>query len=98
MIVPLQTIINKRNKKGGYQLFRKCLKLPLHFTPRSRSSWICSTGLLTMYWRSSMGRRGGSPSCGNGNRFWATSIKESASDQTSDVTVYGSPRIRSGYS
>jgi len=34
-----------------------------------------------------MGRRGVSPSGGNGNRFWATSIKDSAKDQTSDATV-----------
>jgi len=98
MIISLQTNHQQRNKKMGYQLFRKCLKLPLHFTPRSPSSRICSTGLFTMYWSNSMGRRGGSPSGGKGNRFCATSINESASDQTSEVTVYGSPRIRSGYS
>lgn len=77
----------EKSGRGGYHRFKKCLKLPLHFTPRSGSSRICSTGLLTMYWRSSMGRRGVSPSGGKGNRFCATSIRESASDQTSEVTV-----------
>jgi hypothetical protein len=66
---------------------RKCLKLPLHLTPVSASSWSCSTGLFTIYCSNSIGRSGASPSGGNGNRFCATSIKERANDHTSEATV-----------